>query len=158
MEDFTVNIDNVIYEIKFEDQKTIFKPLNLSITRIYNNVATILDRKKYNKIRRRIYNNIVNVSKLKDGKIRKYQVFNELELKALVQYLDSNNILFRILDGKRLYDIHDKLHTQCFSKNPQKIYIQVYKGYFHLTKHKIIIPCPEHKYGIYFYKNIEQIP
>jgi hypothetical protein len=67
------------------------KPLNLSITRNISYATfggeikedtQLLERIHY-RIRRRLYNNTVCINKLKDGRIKKYQVFNELELKVL---------------------------------------------------------------------------
>jgi len=131
MEDFKININDITYQIKFENQKTMFKPLNLSISRVHHDVITILEKKKYNKIRRRIYNNIINVDKLKDGKIRNYQVFNTIELETLAQYLSNKNILFRILNRIRdepcfLDDDYSDENKVC---DRQKTNVQVYKTY-----------------------------
>ena len=95
MEIFEVIVRQYKYLIKFENETTRFKPLNLSIHRIFPN-ELILERKMFYNYRRRIYNNIMNIQKLGDGLIRKYQIFNELELETLAKYLTDNNILFRI--------------------------------------------------------------
>ncbi len=74
MENFEVNIRQYKYIIKFESEPTLFKKLDLCIHRISPSsiwslseklIEEILERKMYYGIRRRIYNNISNIYKLK---------------------------------------------------------------------------------------------
>ena len=167
---FNVEINDVKYLIEFEKEDTIFKKsLDLSITRYHKGTAFLLEYKKYYRIRRRIYNNIVCINKLRDGFIRNYEVFNELELKALAKYLTNKNILFRIIEKHpsytRKYNMLDKHYNSCkycFRENgypeenkvpkPSKLYIEVYKGYVNLTKIKDRYSNKNgYKYGIYLY-------
>jgi len=167
MENFEVDIDNNKYLIKFENEMTKYKSLKLSITRYEQDTILLLEMKKYYKIRRRIYNNLININKLKNGKIRRYQVFNKLELEIIIKYLITKNILFRICEQnisyERLYHMLDKSYKFCFSMNeyyPEnnkvlkntKLYIKVYKGFINLTEfrdNKISCNHYTHKYCIY---------
>jgi superfamily I DNA and/or RNA helicase len=171
---FKVEIGNKEYFIEFKKEDTIFKKtLNICITRHHTytllcggvkECTTLLEYKKYYHIRRRIYNNIVCINKLRDGLIRKYQVHNELELKVLEKYLKDKNILFRIIEEcssyTRKYNISDKDYMFCFSgfgcdypeenkvyKN-RRLYVEVYKGFVNLTEIK---DRNQNKYGIYLY-------
>ena len=119
-------------------------------------------------LRRRIYNNIINIQKLGDGLIRKYQIFNELELETLAKYLTDNNILFRILEKNtsftELYDYNEKGYKYMnpreypeFNKvyKPNKLYIQVYKGFINIADYTCEeLRDLEYKYGIYLGKRI----
>jgi len=94
---FEAEIDDMKYFIKFENEATIFKKsLKLSITRYHEGRTFILEEKMYYHIRRRLYHNIMNVNKLRDGLIKKNQVFNRLDVELLKKYLTDRNILFRI--------------------------------------------------------------
>ena len=161
---FVVEFDNIKYFIDFEKEDTIFKKsLDLSITRFnyHDCIPFLLVEELYYHIRRRLYNNIICINKLKDGLIRKYEVFNQFELEALKQYLTNKNILFSIIENNpsytRKYNMLDKTNKYCFQENgypeqnkvckPSKLYIKVYKGYVNLSEIKEI----KHKYGIYLY-------
>lgn len=185
MADFEVEIQNIKYDIKFEKEETKFKPLNLTIIRNYKSWQVsngtknqqiryncdILEQKYYNRIRRRIYYNITNIDKLKDGKIRQYQIFNQVELEVLAKYLTDKKILFRIYAEtvyyKTLYCSSDKLSYNSYFRDPDnkehlpdknrvnplnKIYIRVYKGFHEINELKktfgTIIPL-KYKYTIY---------
>ena len=189
MKDFKVEIGDINYELKFENEpRNPFKPLNLTIIRHYKEHpawwdATQLIRfssdrlkdKYYNRIRRRIYHNLANIDKLKEGRIRQYQVFNQLELEVLAAYLCEKKILFRIYAEtvyyKTLYESKDKADYNAYfcypvnkaynrnyfadenNVNPlNKMYIRVYKGFHELNE--AIKTCGkekalENKYGIY---------
>jgi hypothetical protein len=139
--------------------------LDLSITRYHKGHILLFEQKKYYHIRRRLYNNIICINKLKDGLIRKYQVFNEFELKALEKYLTNKNILFRICEEtisyKKKYKMLDesyKYYLHYRDDYPEdkkifkhvKIYIEVYKGYVNLAEIKDrYYNINEYKYGIY---------
>jgi len=175
---FDVEINGIKYFIQFEKEDTRFKkPLNISIIRHHTYTTLLgkikedtqlLDRKKYYHIRRRIYNNIVNINKLRDGLIKKYQVFNEFELKVLEKYLNDKNILFRVVRESGSYKIkYDKLndgYKYWFSKNGfsypyenklcgnMNFYVEVYKGYVNLYEIKDRYQQKDiYKYGIYLY-------
>jgi len=167
---FEVEINDVKYLIEFEKEDTIFKKsLDLSITRYREGIigsAFLLEYKKYYHIRRRIYNNIVCINKLRDGLIKKYQVFNEIEIEVLRQYLTNKNILFRIVEKTtsytRKYNMLDNSYKYwlCEYRYPEenkvlkpcKLYIEVYKGYINLTEIKDRYSNKnEFKHGIYLY-------
>jgi hypothetical protein len=170
---FDVEINDVKYFIEFKKEDTIFKKsLDLSITRYREGIigsAFLLEYKRYYRIRRRIYNNIICINKLKDGFIRNYEVFNELELKVLAKYLTNKNILFRIIEKNpsytRKYNMIDKHYNSCkycFRENgypeenkvrkPSKLYIEVYKGCVNLRENKYKYSnINEFRYGIYLY-------
>lgn len=164
---FEVEINDVKYFIRFEKEDTIFKKsLDLSITRYHRGTAFLLEYKRHYHIRRRLYHTIICINKLKDGLIRKYQVFNQLEIEALRQYLTNKNILFRICEKttsyKRKYNMLDKSYEYYFHRDnyPEKnkiyknikIYIEVYKGFVNLTEIKDRYSNKnEFRYGIYLY-------
>lgn len=175
---FKVQIGNKEYFIEFKNEDTRFKkPLNISIIRhcTYTTLlgkikedTELLERKKYYHIRRRIYNSIVCINRLRDGLIKKYQVFNELELKVLEKYLNDKNILFRIIEEcssyTRKYNASEDSYKFCFSgiycnypennkvRNNVKLYIEVYKGYVNLYEIKDRHQQKDkYKYGIYLY-------
>jgi hypothetical protein len=116
----------------------------------------------YYRIRRRIYNNICCINKLKDGLIRIYEIFNELELEILAKYLTDKNILFSIceknLSYTQIYNLDDRGYRFNFDNRtypefnkiykPRKLYIKVYKGFINLVKKQ----SKEYKYGIYLQK------
>ena len=166
MDNFEVEINDVKYLIEFEKEDTIFKkPLDLSITRYHKGITFLLEYKRYYNIRRRIYNNIICINKLRDGFIRNYEVFNELELKVLEKYLTNKNILFRIIEKNpsytRKYNMIDNSYKYWMwlsypEKNkvlkPSKLYIEVYKGFVNLTEIKNRYSNKnEFRYGIYLY-------
>lgn len=166
MEDFKVTINNVTYYIKFTDKNIA---INTSITRIHQNNITLLENQKYNKLITRIYYYIKNIEKLKDGRIRKYRVFNELELKTISSYLTNKNILFRILENNThqlyspnidgIYELNKESsyaeENKFFKKSD--FYIQVYKGFINLLTQKREYKSPDGyviptiKYGIYLW-------
>ena len=167
---FEVEINDVKYLIEFEKEDTIFKKsLDLSITRYREGIigsAFLFEYKRYYRIRRRIYNNIVCINKLRDGLIKKYQVFNEIEIEVLRQYLTNKNILFRIVEKTtsytRKYNMLDNSYKYwlCEYRYPEenkvlkpcKLYIEVYKGYINLTEIKDRYSNKnEFKHGIYLY-------
>jgi hypothetical protein len=165
MEYFRATIRNIDYLIEFKEEATKFKPLNIQVTRYHLGSVFLLEQKKYYNIRRRLYNNITCINKLRDGSIRKYQVFGEFEIEVMKQYLTNKNILFRIIEGTTSYEriyISDNSCKNCFCQGgyPENnkvykfanMYIEVYKGFVNCSK-------PQHrynkekpfKYGIYLY-------
>jgi hypothetical protein len=121
---------------------------------------------KYCKVRRRLYNNIVNIEKLKDGRIRDYQVHNELELITLINYLNKNDILFRVYENKKrshisfysdyymicplssetYHPINHKLHS---------IYIRVFKGYINIHRYNHSLNKIKYKINLNLYNYID---
>jgi len=158
---FNVEINNKKYFIEFTKEPTRYKPLNISITRYYKDKSFLFEQKQYYKIRRRLYNNIICINKLKDGLIRKYRVYNEFEIEVLQKYLTNKNILFRIIEKTssyiRKYNISDKSYKYCYYNDgyPEKnkvykstcLYIEIYKGYVNLKNKNNF----QYKYGIYLY-------
>ena len=61
---------------------------------------------------KRIYHVINNITKLKVGNIRKYQICSELEMEILIKYLCKKGVLFGICIetklSKKIYAICDK--------------------------------------------------
>lgn len=72
-----------------------------------------------------IYHIMQNIEKLKEGKIKKYQIFSQLELEILCDYLKKNNILHTIKIGSRLKMVFNKN----LSYDEYKEQINVYKSY-----------------------------
>lgn len=162
---FHVEIDDMKYFIEFEKEETMFKkPLNLSITRYQKGKIFILEEKMYYRIRRRLYNNIMNIYKLADGLIKRYQVFNRLDVELLKKYLTDNDILFRIYEQTGSYTkeyeedrLYRKRYSDCYpeeTKIPKniKVYLEVYKGFVNLMemKHRSFSKI-DYKYSIYLY-------
>jgi len=181
LQNFELEIGSVKYQLNFEKEDTMFKPLNLTITRDYelrpawwaipHYNSDYLEEKYYNRIRRRIYHNLVNIEKLKAGRIRQYQIFNQLELEVLAAYLCEKKILFRIYAEtvyyKTLYKATDTADYNAYFCDPlnkeilpdrnkvkplNKMYIRVYKGYHELNEAIKTIgyqKAMEYKFGIY---------
>lgn len=159
---FKVEFNDIKYIIKFDENND-----KIYITQ-YNGYKTfLLENKKYNI---RIYNNINCINKLRNGLIRKYQVHNLFEIEVLSQYLTNKNILYRIIEKNMSFTrkyvsehllgkIYDKSYKYCFNINyppydkiikPNKLYIEVYKGFINLTDIKYrYSKSIDYKYGIY---------
>ena len=162
---FEAEIDDMKYFIKFENEETIFKkPLKLSITRYHKGRTFILEGKMYYRIRRRLYNNIMNIYKLADGLIKRYQVFNRLDVELLKKYLTDNDILFRIYEQTGSYTkeykddrLYSKRYSDCYPEEAKiskniKVYFKVYKGFVNLMEMKHRYSNKEgYPYCIYLY-------
>ena len=106
-----------------------------------------------------IYHIIQNIEKLKEGKIKKYRIFSQLEVEILCDYLKTNNILHRIkIESARFrrimnrnlsYDEYKKDYYAYFRQNGKnyeknkildcfELYIQVYKGFVNLYQRKYL--------------------
>ena len=106
-----------------------------------------------------IYHIIQNIEKLKEGKIKKYRIFSQLEVEILCDYLKTNNILHRIkIESTRFrciinrnlsYDEYKKNYYAYFRQNGKnyeknkildcfELYIQVYKGFVNLYQRKYL--------------------
>ncbi len=166
MEYFRATIRNIDYLIEFKEEATKFKPLNIQVTRYHLGSAFLLEQKKYYNVRRRLYYNITCINKLRDGLIRKYQVFGEFEIEVLKQYLTNKNILFRIIEEtssyERKYNISDNSYKYCFYQEGYPEHNKVYKfAHMYIEVYKGFVNCsePQHrynkenpfKYGIYLY-------
>jgi hypothetical protein len=139
---FEIEIDDIKYIINFNE-----KPDKIYKNKLPNHIYKTFIR---------IYNNISCINKLRDGLIRKYQLYNKLELEVLIQYLKNKCILFRIIEENiyytRKYSIFDKSYKFCFDYKvikPTKMYIEIYKGFINLTEIKYNKNV--YKYGIYLY-------
>lgn len=167
LQDFDVPFGNNHYFLEFkpQDVRSCKEPVPLTITRHHRYTtfwgevkeeATLLERKNTYHFRRRIYHNLDCIQKLKDGRIRKYQVHNELELRVLEKYLHDHEILFQIVEQcpsyTRKYGLTDHSYKFCF-RGPYaeyqeentvtrgtQLYVQVYKGYVNCSE-------PQHQYN-----------
>jgi len=146
------------YNIELSKRNVGFIVLNkLTIKNRYN--MEICSKK----LNQRTMNNILNIEKLKDGLIKKYQVHNVLELEIIKKYLMDNNILFRIGILYNNQFAHGKIcrnnnylqmdyktfpeHNELFDT-----YIVVYKGFVDLTgKNQYNENIINRKYKIYLY-------
>lgn len=129
---------------------------------IDNKLVYMTNEFRSNHMVKNIYHIMQNIEKLKDGKIKKYRIFSQLELEILCDYLKTNNILhrikiesarFRCVINKNLSydDYREQLNVyktyfnqtgvdyeqnkilDCF-----KLYIQVYKGFVNLYQKKYL--------------------
>lgn len=133
-----------------------------------------INKMKYcsnNASKRRVLNIISNIDKLKDGKIKKYQIFTKLELEVICDYLKKKQQLHTISivlskDSKCskpiIKDIYDELKkrenlyfnpiTDDLEKSKicdkYHIYIDVYKGFVNLTA-ETKCQIKNIKFGIY---------
>jgi hypothetical protein len=101
-----VNIRDYRYEfVNLMNEKSCIRNIHYQIyrTNLKNSYQICCDTKRYNKIKRRIYNTINNIIKLKEGKIKKYQIYNELEYYIYKEICEQNNILFNIYSGYYYY-------------------------------------------------------
>jgi len=149
------------YNIELSKSKSDFSFIVLNKLTIKNRYNMEIGSKKLNQ---RTMNNILNIEKLKDGLIKKYQVHNVLELEIIKKYLMDNNILFRI---GILYNNNQFAHGKiCRNNNYLQIdyktipehnklfntYIVVYKGFVDLTgKNQYNENIINRKYKIYLY-------
>jgi hypothetical protein len=159
MENINVKINDIEYNIELNEY--------INITKFSKEGRVVLD-KKYDKIKKRLYNNIINVTKLKDGLIRKYQFYTELEMEVFIKYLTDKNmpyiIYYPIMHPKGevyKYKLTDKSYKIYFYRNegvPEKnylsksqdMYIEVYKGFVNLSLFRYSnIRLLNPKYGIY---------
>ena len=138
---------------------------------IDNKLLYMTNEFRSNHMVKNIYHIIQNIEKLKEGKIKKYRIFSQLELEILCDYLKKNNILHtiiivgsgehRIVMNKNLsYDQYREnfnVYKAYFGRDGEnyeknkilhcfELYIQVYKGFVDLNKYSGI---EKPKYGIY---------
>lgn len=78
------------YYIELSKSKSDFSFIVLNKLTIKNRYNMEICNKKLNQ---RTMNNILNIEKLKDGLIKKYQVHNVLELEIIKKYLMDNNFV-----------------------------------------------------------------
>lgn len=158
------NIYYIFTKIRNDDKKII------NTNDYHIDLPTYIRKYRSSKICKRIYNNIININKLADGKIREYQIFNKFELDVLCNYLLNKNIVFEIVKKDKVkwfgYDTIKKFsyNNDEYQKNIKEyiqwvndpevnkvkylyeIYVRVYKGYIDLFKSK-----DKSKYGVYIY-------
>ena len=104
-------------------------------------------KNKNNRRVKNIYYIMKNIDKLKDGRIKKYRIYNQLELEILCDYLDKSGILYTIYvknsfekiykntkDQIKYYmeNIYDIEHNYVYRN--YELYIKVYKGYINLLE------------------------
>ena len=123
---------------------------------IDNKLVYMTNEFRSNHMVKNIYHIIQNIEKLKEGKIKKYRIFSQLELEILCDYLKKNNILHTIkIVGSNLnwcinknlsYDKYREnfnVYSKYFGQDEQnyeknkilhcfELYIQVYKGFVNL--------------------------
>jgi len=129
---------------------------------IDNKLVYMTNEFRSNHIVKNIYHIIQNIEKLKEGKIKKYNIFSQLELEILCDYLKKNNILHTIKivgSGLRMalnkhlsYDEYREnfnVYRAYFGQDGEnyeknkilhcfKLYIQVYKGFVNLYQRKYL--------------------
>lgn len=150
---FIHNYD-IVYSLTFSFQhdKKLF-----SLEKFQNDVSIYSSGDKNHKISKRLYYILDNVKKMKDGKIREYMIFNELEIEVLSRYLSQINVshVFYIsnetenikLDLKKFKDDintysdyfmrrRDKKIEYNKINNNYKLKIKIYKGYDNLSNKK----------------------
>jgi hypothetical protein len=135
-----------------------------SLYKFVDNQLVYTTGDRSNRMVRNLYNILKNIEKLSVGKIKKYQIFTQLELEILCHYLKSKNILhtiqlntcFQTNKGNKIYNYNilydeyiEKLTTYktYFRQNGMdyernkiinyyQLYIQVYKGFINLFDKK----------------------
>ena len=126
---------------------------------IDNKLVYMTNEFRSNHMVKNIYHIIQNIEKLKEGKIKKYRIFSQLEVEILCDYLKTNNILHRIkIESARFrcvinrnlsYDEYKKNYYAYFRQNGKnyeknkildcfELYIQVYKGFVNLYQRKYL--------------------
>lgn len=141
---------------------------------IDNKLVYMTNEFRSNHMVKNIYHIMQNIEKLKEGKIKKYRIFTQLELEILCDYLKKNDIVhtikivackFRCVINKNLFydDYREKLNVykpyfnrtgidyeqnkilDCF-----ELYIQVYKGFVNLYQNSDVDADIERpKFGVY---------
>jgi hypothetical protein len=129
---------------------------------IDNKLVYMTNEFRANHMVKNIYHIMQNIEKLKEGKIKKYRIFSQLELEILCDYLKKNNIVhtikivsrkFRCVINKNLsYDdyieslnVYKTYFNQSgvdYEQNKilglYELYIQVYKGFVNLHQRKYL--------------------
>jgi len=129
---------------------------------IDNKLVYMTNEFRSNHIVKNIYHIIQNIEKLKEGKIKKYNIFSQLELEILCDYLKKNNILHTIkivgsglrmaLNKNLSYDEYREnfnVYRSYFGRDSEsyeknkilhcfELYIQVYKGFVNLYQRKYL--------------------
>ncbi len=144
---------------------------------IDNKLEFMTNEYRSNHMVKNIYHILKNIEKLKEGKIKNYRIFTQLELEILCDYLKKNNIEHAIkITGKMGWPIHyrnirynsiifkenfdrfktyfnhyDSNYEKNKINNTYELYIQVYKGFVDLMKYSGI---EKPKYGIYLYPEV----
>lgn len=129
---------------------------------IDNKLVYVTNEFRSNRMVKNIYHIMQNIEKLKEGKIKKYRIFSQLELEILCDYLKKNDIVhtikivackFRSVINKNLtYDEYREdfnVYKSYFKQNGVdyeqnkilgcfELYIQVYKGFVNLYQRKYL--------------------
>jgi len=120
-----------------------------------------------------IYHIMQNIEKLKEGKIKKYRIFSQLELEILCDYLKKNDIVHTIKivacklrcvmtknfsydDYREQLNVYKTYFVRTGVNYEQnkildcyELYIQVYKGFVNLYQRKYYADIERPKFGVY---------
>ena len=142
---------------------------------IDNKLVYMTNEFRSNHMVKNIYHIIQNIEKLKEGKIKKYLIFSELELEIICDYLKKNNILHTInIVGSKLKMVMNKhlsydkfrenfnIYRAYFGRNGEnyernkilgcfELYIQIYKGFVNLCQN-LDANIERPKFGVYMTK------
>ncbi len=152
---------NLIFNVEKQLEYHLSKKNNCYIYYkfIDNKLVYMTNEFRSNHMVKNIYHIIQNIEKLKEGKIKKYRIFSQLEVEILCDYLKTNNILHRIkIESARFrcimnrnlsYDEYKKDYYAYFRQNGKnyeknkildcfELYIQVYKGFVNLYQRKYL--------------------
>jgi hypothetical protein len=129
---------------------------------IDNELVYMTNEFRSNHMVKNIYHIMQNIEKLKEGKIKKYRIFSQLELEILCDYLKKNNIVhtikivsckFRCVINKNLsyddYRTRLNVYKTYFNQSGVdyeqnkilgcfELYIQVHKGFVNLHQRKYL--------------------
>ena len=76
---FSVEIGNERYELVEKKEEENGRKNYIDIYKFVDNEILKLDNPWYYRIRRRIYHTIKNIDNLADGKVRNYEIWNQLD-------------------------------------------------------------------------------
>lgn len=139
---------NIIYEIDVSNIFSLYK---------YKNDKLIYSSKcRNNRVAKNVYFILDNINKLSEGKIKKYQIFNKLELEFICNHLSVKKILHTIMiklknqnkwlcntsyDNFKNTDKYNIYFTNLaddieynYILRTYDLYIVVYKGFVNLTE------------------------
>lgn len=120
-----------------------------SLYKFVDNQLVYTTGDRSNRMVRNLFNILKNIEKLSAGKIKRYQIFSQLELEILCHYLKNKNILHTIYltyKGDKIFEIFYDEYVEQSSRyksyfnqngldyernkllNCYQLYIQVHKG------------------------------
>lgn len=156
-----VHKNDIKYSLTFQPNKNKF-----SLDKYQNEKMIYSSKEKNHKISKRLYYILSNIKKMKDGKIREYMVFNELEMEVLSRYLSKYNITHKFyIQNKTINEIINmnkfrnnvKYYSNFFIRRRNEkieynkikpetpLKIKIYKGFNDLSKHGV----KQYTYGVY---------